>query len=191
MPGCIGVLAAAVAIWAAAPLWLPAVGTALVKAGPPHQADIAVVLAGDENGDRILKGAELVRAGFVPKVLVSGPKLYNRYECDLAIEFAVKHGYPESMFIRNPNVTRSTRSEAATLVPEMRRMGVRSFILVTSDYHTRRAGRLFHAAAAELDMYVVAAPDTDFTLNQWWKSREGKKTVVLEWSKTVAALFGM
>jgi uncharacterized SAM-binding protein YcdF (DUF218 family) len=176
---------------ASAPVWLPFAGAVLEKSGPPHKADIAVVLAGDVWGDRVLEGAELARAGYVPKVLVSGPSLYDTYECDLAIQFAVKHGYPESIFVRSLNPTTSTRAEAAAIVPVLRRMGVRSFILVTSDYHTRRAGRLFHAAAPDLEMYVVAAPDAQFRLGQWWKDREGRKTVLLEWSKTVATLFGM
>ena len=190
--GCFGVLVAMVAVCvASAPLWLPLTGTTLEEAGPPHKADIAVVLAGDDSGNRILKGAELARAGYVPKVLVSGPDTYSTYECDLAIPFAVKHGYPESMFVRNPSRVRSTRAEAATIVPELRRMGFHRFMLVTSDFHTRRAGKLFHAAAPDLEMYVVAAPDAEFTLARWWKSREGSKMVFLEWSKTIATLFGM
>ena len=71
--------------------------------GPAH-ADIAVVLAGDYYGNRILRAAELVKQGYVPNVLVSGPAYDLRlYECDLEIPFAVKHGYPESWFIRAPN----------------------------------------------------------------------------------------
>src|SRR3974377_635087 len=134
-------------MYALSPLCLRRAGTSLEKAGPPHKADIAVVLGGDEFGNRILTAAELTRTGYVPRVLVSGPSgLYGYYECGLAIPFAVKHGWPESIFVPAPNDARSTREEAAALVPLMRRMGVRSFLLVTSDFHTRRAGNLFHAA---------------------------------------------
>src|SRR5689334_14215167 len=51
-------------------LW--ALGAMLVNAGPPRPADIAITMAGDQSGFRVLKGAELVRQGYVPKVLVSG-----------------------------------------------------------------------------------------------------------------------
>src|SRR5436190_5405364 len=73
---------------------LGALGNYLVQAGPPQKADAALVLAGDGWGLRILTAAQLVRDGFVPKVLVSGPDgAYGNNECDLAIPFAVKHGY--------------------------------------------------------------------------------------------------
>ena len=82
----------------------------LVRDEGPAHAEIAVVLAGDYYGNRILRAAELVKQGYVPNVLVSGPHmLYGFHECDLAIPFAVKRGYPESWFIRAPNETRSTR----------------------------------------------------------------------------------
>ena len=191
--GCSRVFAAFVlATFALSPLWLPTVGTSLEKAGPPHKADVAVVPGGDVYGDRILTAAALTRAAYVPKVLVSGPSgMYGFYECDLAIAFAVKHGWPESIFVRAPNDARSTREESATLAPLLRRMGVHSFVLVTSDFHTRRAGNLLHAAAPDLTMYVVAAPDKDFQLKRWWKAREGRKCVLIEWLKTVATWFGM
>ncbi len=59
-----------------------------------------VVLAGDFSGNRILTAGDLVRRGFAPKALVSGPSgEYGLHETDLAIPFAVRHGYPESYFI--------------------------------------------------------------------------------------------
>ncbi len=172
-------------------LWLREAGVWLEKSGMPHQADVAVVLGGDMNGDRILRAAQLAKAGFVPKVLVSGPSAYGGSECDLAIPFAVQHGYPKSMFECVSSNARSTRAEARVFAPIMKRQGIRSYVLVTSDYHTRRAGKLFHQAAPELEEYVVAAPDSEFDLHQWWKQREGQKAIVLEWVKTVSTWFGM
>ncbi|MBZ5602215.1 MAG: YdcF family protein, partial [Acidobacteriia bacterium] len=53
---------------------LTALGSYLVKAGPPQKADIVIVLAGDASGHRILKAAQLVREGYASKVVVSGPE---------------------------------------------------------------------------------------------------------------------
>lgn len=174
------------------PMWMAALGRDLVRNDGPTRADIAVVLAGDYTGHRILKAAELVQQGYVPKVLVSGPDgLYGHYECDLAIPFAVERGYPENWFIREPNEALSTRQEAAAILPDLRRRGVHRFLLVTSDYHTARAARIYRAAAPDLDMRVVAAPDPYFTPNGWWHNREGQKIFVIEWMKTVANALGM
>jgi uncharacterized SAM-binding protein YcdF (DUF218 family) len=147
------------------------------------------VLAGDASGNRILKGAELVREGFAPKVVVSGPEgNYGYYECDLAIPFAVKAGYPESYFVRFPNQAHSTEEEAAAAAPELRSLGVHRVLLVTSVYHTRRAGADFRAAAPDLTLFVVSAPDQYYTAEGWWRNREARKTFLYEWLKTGATL---
>ena len=93
--------------------WLPAIGHYLVKAEQPVRAEVIVVLAGDGFGNRILKGAKLVRQGFAPMVFVSGPTgHYQITEDELAINFAVKRGYSREYFTGVPNDARSTREEA-------------------------------------------------------------------------------
>ena len=172
--------------------WLAALGRLLVRDDGPAQADIAVVLAGDFYGNRILRAAQLVQQGYVPKVLVSGPHMiYGLYECDPEIAFAVRHGYPQSWFIRLPNEAMNTRQEAAVVLQDLRRRGVHRFLLVTSNYHTARAARIYRAKASGLEMRVVAAPDAYFHPDTWWHNREGQKIFVLEWMKTVANMLGM
>jgi len=172
--------------------WMSALARLLVRNDGPVRADIAVVLAGDYYGNRIVHAAELVKQGYVPNVLVSGPHMmYGQYECDLAIPFAVKLGYPENWFIRAPNEALSTRDEAAAILPDLRRRGVHRFLLVTSDFHTARAARIYRAAAPDLDMHVVTAPDRYFRADGWWHNREGQKIFFIEWMKTAANAIGM
>jgi uncharacterized SAM-binding protein YcdF (DUF218 family) len=168
---------------------LTSLGLYLDRSGPPQSADAIFVLAGDASGNRILKGAELARQGFAPQVVVSGPEgNYGYYECDLAIPFAVKAGYPESYFVRFPNHALSTEEEAAAAAVELRSLGAHRVLLVTSVYHTRRAGADFRAAAPDLTFFVVAAPDVYFTPNGWWHNRQARKTFLNEWLKTGATL---
>jgi uncharacterized SAM-binding protein YcdF (DUF218 family) len=169
-----------------APL-LAALGNFLVKAGPPQKADIIVVLAGDGFGHRILTAGELVKQGYAPKALISGPDgNYGIYECDLAIPFAVKAGDPESYFTHFEHHARSTAEEVQAMVKELREMGVKRVLLVTSNYHTRRAGKIFHRAAPDLKIFVVAAPDEFFKPDSWWHDREASKIFLFEWMKTIA-----
>ena len=173
-------------------LWLGALGAYLIRADQPAQADFAVVLAGDAHGHRVIAGAELVRQGFVRKALVSGPCcFYGAQESDLAVIFAVKKGYPEDYFIKVPHRATSTWQEAQVMIAELRGMGAHSFLLVTSDYHTRRAGRYFSKLAGGLAMRVIAAPDEHFRWNSWWRDREAQKVVYLEWSKTIFSFVGI
>jgi len=174
---------------------LPLIGDLLIHNDGPAKAEIAVVLAGDQWGNRVLKGAELARAGYVPAVLVSGPPYYGIHESGPAIEFAVSHGYPREYFIASPNEALSTREEARAILDDLGRRKVRSFLLVTSDYHTARAGRIYRAIERERgggpEFRVVAAPDRYFHRDRWWRSREGLKTVFFECSKSLATAVGM
>ena len=171
---------------------LAALGSYLVKADAPEKADIGLVLAGDGEGNRILTAAKLVRQGYISQVLVSGPSgHYGYHECDLAIPFAVKAGYPESYFLHLESDARSTQEEAREAIARLRQMGVHKVLLVTSDYHTRRAGKIYRSAAPDLQFVVVSAPDRYFTAGGWWHNRQGEKIAFNEWTKTLTEPFGI
>ena len=189
-------LAVAAVLFLARSLWLPALGRALVTDQGPAKADVIVVLGGDYQGSRILKAADLVRAGYAPLVLVSGPSgFFGVHESDFAISFAVRAGNPAEWFVSFPHSARSTAEESRVLLPELKRRNARRYLLVTSTYHTARAARIFRAAGDAMDggiqMRVVAAPDPYFTPDSWWRTREGRKTFFLEWCKTVAGAAGI
>ncbi len=172
--------------------WLHWMGSYLTCSGPPCKADVIVVLAGDQWGNRVVKAGELLRQGWAPKVLVSGAGVfYGLNEGDMAIQFVVRAGYPADGFFNLPSPARSTEEEARYIVPEMRRRGVHRFILVTSDFHTRRAAAIYRKAAPDLPFCVVASADPDFSPDGWWHNREGRKTAFFEWSKTLAHIFGI
>ena len=125
-------------------LVLPFAGSFLVKADSPAKAEAAIVLGGDPWGNRILRGAELKRQGLVDKVLVSGgPGLYGFFESDLAVRFAVKNGFPEDYFEPLHELVLSTQDEAHSIVQHLKRRGIKRVLVVTSNYHTRRAGRIW------------------------------------------------
>lgn len=188
-------LAFAVVAFLARSRWLPWLAYPLIEDDGPAKADLAVVLAGDTYGNRIEKAASLVRQGYVPQALVSGPAIYATHECDLAISFAVSKGYPAEWFIPLRHSALSTREEANIILPELRRRNVHSFLLVTSSYHSARAGRLFRASlrawGGAPSMRVVASPAQYFRPDAWWQNREGQKTVFIEWWKALANAVGM
>ncbi len=171
--------------------WLRELGTVMVRAEQPFQADVVSVLGGDWYGNRILKAGELVRKGYAPVALVSGGGyLYGNYEADMAIRFAAAHGYDPKLFRKLNYPAVSTKDEAAAVIREMRSMGVHRYLLVTSPFHTARAGRIFEAAAPDLALRVVPSQDT-LEWEHWWTSREAQKIFVLELAKTVTSRFGI
>lgn len=177
---------------AASPVWLRAAGSFLVVSEEPEKAEMIVVLAGDDHGNRILKAAELAREGFAPKILVSGPFCcYGNIESDLAIAFAVRKGYPAEWFISLPTEARSTVDEARGVVRELGRRHVGRFLIVTSNYHSRRAAQIFRHLVPADRFRMIAAPDWAFRPDDWWRSRDGQKQVFFEWSKTLANWAGL
>jgi uncharacterized SAM-binding protein YcdF (DUF218 family) len=179
----------AVAWIARAPI-LRALGRVLVTDEAPEKVDAIVVLAGGGNGDRILRGAELVQAGYANVAYVSSPHLmYDRSECDLAVPYAESKGFPASLFLCVPMDAKSTREEARAMMEALRRHGVHRALLVTSDFHTARARRVFLKEAPGLEFRMIASRSPDFEIDRWWKSRDGFKAVYTEWSKTIAYLF--
>jgi uncharacterized SAM-binding protein YcdF (DUF218 family) len=174
-------------------IWLGWLGDMLVSAMPPVKADAALVLAGDLRGNRIRTAAELVRSGYVPKVLVSGPmEWYGINEADLAIRFAVANGYPSDWFEPLNIRALSTYEEARAIGQELAHRGIRRLLIVTSDFHTARAGKIFRRALpSQIEIRMVAAPDKYFTPHGWWHTREGRKTFFYESTKTVTEIVGM
>jgi uncharacterized SAM-binding protein YcdF (DUF218 family) len=185
-----------VALYFTSGLWLPIVGRALVYDEGPGKADIAVVLAGDYTGRRITGAAELARCGYVPAILVSGPPgFYGINEADAAIHYIVAKGYPAEWFYPLRHTALSTREEAEAVLNELQRRDIHSFVLVTSNFHTRRARRIFLAAERTRGggpvMRVVAVPDQDYDPTAWWRTRQGRKMAFLEWTKTVTGMLGI
>lgn len=172
---------------------LTALGSALVENDGPEKADAILVLGGDEAGFRILKAAQLARAGYAPYIIVDGPEVLGGHESDATIKYAEQKGYPGALFhpLFLPPEVSSTRTESEYVGRYLRQQNIRKLLLVTSNYHTRRAARLMRKLNPWLQVVVVAAPDSDFTPETWWKTREGQKTFLLEWTKTVAAWLGI
>jgi uncharacterized SAM-binding protein YcdF (DUF218 family) len=169
---------------------LTAAGSALVEDDGPAKEQAAVVLGGDYLCTRILKAAALAKAGYVPFVIVSGPQAFGGHESDLTVKYAEEQGYPPSVFRPYPNHFTSTAAEVRGLGDYLRANGIRRIILVTSNYHTHRAARTFREANPGIAVRVIPAPDPSFTPSGWWKDREGRKTFLLEWTKTVAYWIG-
>ncbi len=167
-------------------------GNALLEDDGAAKADAIVVLGGDAYGTRIIRGAELEKSGYSSRLLVSGPASLLGNDTDVTILYAGKKGYPATMFeaIPLPKDVTSTRSEARYIGQQLRQQGVTSIDLVTSNYHTRRAAYLWRKENPWLKVNVVPAPDPNFTPEWWFKNREGQKTFLLEWAKTLASHLG-
>lgn len=181
-----GILAAVVLIrWQAA---LSLLGSSVIDSQPPRPADLILVLGGDFWGARVVKAADLGTLGYAPTVLISGPPYRGRPEGELAVDFLVKRGFRREMFAVFGHTAASTIGEALALRGELARRGVKHVILVTSNYHSRRAAIVFRLFCPGIRFISVPAPDSHYYAEGWWKSGASREIFFSEWTKTLGTL---
>ena len=181
-----------VAAWFSSPTWLSWLGHSLIAQDQPFKADAIAVLAGDSLGERIGRAVELAREQWAPIILVSSSgKVFDSVEGELAINWAVKQGAPREWFVLVAHQADSTVEECIVLESECRKRGIRKLLLVTSEFHTRRASRILQRVAPQLSFRTVGSRTAVYDPDSWWKNRPSRKIWLLEASKTVADFLGM
>jgi uncharacterized SAM-binding protein YcdF (DUF218 family) len=162
---------------------LTQLGESLVVSDPLEHADLIYVLAGDFWGSRVLLGADLGSKGWAPRVILSGGRYEDRYAGDMSVKFVVEHGYPRGAFIPIRIQAQSTVDEARAMGPIFERLGARRIILVTSNFHSRRAAQVFRLFLPQFDFRMEAAPDDTFDPESWWKKPQERHLVFAEYEK--------
>jgi uncharacterized SAM-binding protein YcdF (DUF218 family) len=157
-------------------------GEYLISSERPQSADLILVLAGDFWGARVLKGADLGMQHYAPLVLMSSNPYAGRPDGELAIEFLVKQGYPAALFQYYNHDARSTIEEAIALRPELARRGVTRVLLVTTAYHSRRAGVVFRLFCPGIRFIAIPAPDL-YHPDGWWNDSNSRRLFYSEWQK--------
>src|SRR5271170_8084754 len=110
-----------------------------------RKSDVIVVLAG-ETDRRPARGLELLDQGYAPRLILDVPAEARIYQWN-QVEIARKYveGLPQAGSITVcPIHGRSTRDEAQDFSRCLQGFGIRKVLLVTSDFHTRRALSIFN-----------------------------------------------
>ncbi len=149
----------------------------------PQTSDAIVVLSDDDyDAVRASRAADLYRASWAPRIVASG-RILRPYAsiAELMQRDLTERGVPATAVVRFPNRGRNTLDEANAVSEFLSTHGWKKIIVVTSNYHTRRAGFIYeHALAPGAELRVVAAPDPAYDPNSWWRTREGVKTFFYE-----------
>lgn len=167
-------------------LWAVFAGRFLVAVDEPVRADVVVVPSGDVLGDRLVAGARtLIETGSRRLVVfVEQGGVYD--ERQAAEDFLDREGVdPAAVRLLPPGD--STAEEAGTLAAFARRCGWRSAIVVTSPFHTRRAGWLFGRALGFPSIVRVVGNGEPFEAETWWSDDRATEVVLIEWLKLLAS----
>ncbi len=173
---------------------LRAAGQIWIVDETPAKAE-AIIVLGDDNylGERAARAAELFRAGWAPRVVASGRMLRpNAGIAELIQRDLVERGVPAAAVVRFPHRAANTREEAKELRGLLVKEGWHRVLVVTSNYHTRRARylcqRIFPSGT---ELRVVAARDSDYDPDRWWETRLGVKTFFGEAVGMLVAMWEM
>ena len=152
----------------------------------PQPSDLILVLAG-ETDHRPAHALELLRQGYGKHILIDVPADANIYEfsqLDLAERYV--HDLPESASVRVcPIHGLSTREETHDVEKCLIAQDGTRILIVTSDFHTRRALSIFQHELRDKSFSVAAAYDVTEFGTRWWTNRQWAKTCTAEWVRTI------
>jgi uncharacterized SAM-binding protein YcdF (DUF218 family) len=167
-------------------------GETWVVEDPLDRADAIIVLSDDNfYADRATHAADLYRHGMAPIVIASGRRL-RPYAgiAELMEHDLIERGVPKDKIVRISHNAENTREEAQVLAQQALERKWRSVIVVTSNYHTRRARYIFlHVFPAQTQVRVSGAQDGDFDPQHWWQSRKSLKEFTRELAGMAVAIW--
>jgi hypothetical protein len=148
-------------------------------------ADVIVVLAGETNR-RPSRAMQLLSQNYAPKVLLDvpvGEVEYDRKLIDIAKEY-IQHAPQSQSITICPIIGLSTKAEAKDVVHCLS-PSTHSVLVVTSEFHTRRARSVFQHEFPKYQIFVTPAYDPTQFGTRWWQHRQSAKTNLDEWLKLV------
>jgi len=141
----------------------------------PRKSDVMVVLAG-ETDRRPARALELLDQGYASRLFLDVPaeaRIYQWNQAEIARKYV--EGLPQAGSITVcPIYGHSTRDEAQDVSRCLQGISAGRVLLVTSDFHTRRALSIFNRVLPA-DYSVAAAFDASEFGVQWWRHREWAK----------------
>lgn len=152
----------------------------------PQPSDLILVLAG-ETDHRPAHALELLHRGLGRRVLIdvpAGTKIYDRLQLELAENYV--RNLPDSAAVRLCPITGlSTREETRDVERCLTAGDGTRILIVTSDFHTRRALAIFRHELTDRTFSVAAAHDPEEFGARWWSHRQWAKTFAGEWVRVL------
>ena len=167
---------------------------------PPGHVDAAIVLQGSIAAEKVrIAGAiNLLQRGVADRALLSVPKeSYWGQSIPPVARSYLERNYGSDMaarvdFCETSGEVNSTVQEAQAVSPCIQEHHWQSIVIVTSNYHTRRAGMLWRRITRpdpKIHIWIEGVSDPEFQ-QPWWRHRQSAKVWVMETAKLVWAALG-
>jgi len=166
----------------------------------PEHVDAALVLQGSIAAEkaRIAGAISLLQRGVADRALLSVPKeSYWGQSIPPVARSYLERVYGHDIaarvdFCETSGEVNSTLQEAQAVSPCIREHHWQSIVIVTSNYHTRRAGILWRKITGpdpKIHIWIEGVTDPEFQ-QPWWRHRQSAKIWVMETVKLVWAALG-
>ena len=173
---------------------LDKIGDNLVYRSKLVPSDAIVVLSGSPAGNRMEEAVRLFKKGMGKVIVFGGHSIYPGLNShDVMKKYAIRLGVPKEKIITGVMGEISTWGEALFNLKQLELLKAKSFIIVTSSFHTRRSHRTYEVAMKKLDMKLILrvqpAHDPRVPISGWWKVHSGKREILFEYIKSFYYLF--
>jgi hypothetical protein len=152
----------------------------------PEPSDVIVVLAG-ETYQRPVEALRLLDQGMARRILLDVPAeatIFEFSEVQLAQKYV--HDLPEAASVEIcPIEGLSTRDESHDVEKCLKREAGSRVLIVTSEFHTRRALSIFRHEIRGKSFAVAAVYDESQFGTRWWVHRQWAKTCLDEWLRLI------
>jgi len=170
---------------------LQAAGDALVVSDPLRVVDAVIVIGGD-GIERIATSRRLLQDGYGQWLVISGGPYGRGLNSAVTMRRqALTSGVPPARILVD-DTSESTTDNAEMTARLMTSHGLRSGVVLTSPYHTRRVGVIFSRVYRRMGLMVrvLAVDDGHFRIERWWTRPDDRRLVVREYLKLAAFLGG-
>lgn len=154
----------------------------LLVVNSPQPSDVILVLAG-ETDQRPQRAFQLLHQGYGRRIVLDVPaegKEFGFSDLELAQKYLQQFPDADSVSIC-PTEGLSTRDESHDAQNCLQKEAGNRILLVTSDFHTRRALSVFRHELPGKSFSVAAAHEDREFGESWWTHREWAKTCFYEW----------
>jgi uncharacterized SAM-binding protein YcdF (DUF218 family) len=193
-------LAVAMGLFLSRAQWLPAIGAFLVMEDPLVPADLVIPLAGDL--ERISYAAQLYKDGYAGGMLLTNLPLATQVQRNEHLEqvrtLAISQGVKLKDIVVIPQAAQTTFGEAQHIRRTLELLPVKTILVVTSPWHTRRSRLVFNAVFDDSSTSIHILPvegSSNRSLPEyvasWWRERNTVNATASEYFKLFAFMLGI
>jgi uncharacterized SAM-binding protein YcdF (DUF218 family) len=180
-------------LWSSREEILRGIGSLLINEDGSTHVDLAYALGGSplERGGEL---ASLLTKGYAPLGITTGGNPSHTMqavgmqvlEAELTRQAAYRAGAPAQLVDTLARGT-STWEEAGFVLADARSRGADTIMVITTEFHTRRVGRVFRKRfkGSGIVVLVHGARSLDYDPQRWWDTEEGLLMVNNEYVKLV------